>query len=80
MVRGGPPRELPRLPRTLINCPWCTGLWFALVVVFAYHATPIAWYAILVLALASAASFLQLLANLVGWHAEAKKLEVQSRQ
>jgi len=50
------------------------------VVVFAYHATPIAWYAILVLALASAASFLQLLANLVGWHAEAKKLEVQSRQ
>src|SRR3989344_7687284 len=52
---------------TLINCPWCTGLWFALVVVFAYFATPIAWYGILVLALASSASFLQLLAHLIGW-------------
>lgn len=63
---------------TLVNCPWCTGLWFALVVVFFYFATPAAWYAILVLALASIASFFQLLSNLIGWSAEAKKREAQS--
>ena len=76
---GADPRTFMGSLGTLINCPWCTGFWFALVVTFAYFATPIAWYAILVLALSSAASFIQLLANLIGWHAEAKKLEVQSR-
>jgi hypothetical protein len=54
-------------------------LWFALVAVFLYFATPIAWYGILVLAIASLASYLQLLGNLIGWHAEAKKLDVESR-
>ncbi len=61
----------------LINCPWCLGLWFSLVVVFCYFLAPAAWYAILVLAVASVASFIQLLANLIGWSAEAKKREVQ---
>lgn len=63
---------------TLINCPWCTGLWFSLVIVFFYFFSPVAWYAILVLALAALASFLQLLSNLIGWSAEAKKREAQS--
>lgn len=65
---------------TLINCPWCTGLWFSLVVVFLYFATPIAWYAILVLALSTLASFIQILANLVGWSAELKKKQVKALQ
>lgn len=62
---------------TLINCPWCTGLWFALVVFFFYFLTPYAWYVILVLALSALASFFQILANFVGWSAEAKKRESQ---
>ena len=61
----------------LINCPWCMGLWFSLIVVFFYFLTPVAWYAILVLALATVASFLQILTNLIGWSAEAKKREAQ---
>jgi hypothetical protein len=77
---GADPRSLMGSLGTLINCPWCTGLWFALVVGFAYFATPIAWYAILVLALSSSASFVQLIANLIGWHAEAKKLDVGRMQ
>ncbi len=60
---------------TLINCPWCMGLWFALVVVFFYFATPSAWYVILILALSAAASLVQLLANWLGWSAEVKKRE-----
>ena len=62
---------------TLLNCPWCVGLWYAFVVVFFYYATPYAWPVILVLALAGAASFIQIFANLLGWVAEHKKLTVQ---
>lgn len=63
----------------LVNCPWCIGLWFSFLVVFAYFATPYAWPLILILALASIASFFQILTNLIGWHAEGKKNQVQGR-
>jgi hypothetical protein len=66
--------------RQLVNCPWCTGLWFAFFVPFFYFATPYAWFIIFVLALAAVGSFLQILANLVGWYAEGKKLEVLARE
>ena len=60
----------------LLMCPWCTGLWFSFLVVFFAYATPIAWPIILILALASLATFIQIVTNLIGWHAEGKKLEV----
>jgi len=60
----------------LINCPWCTGLWFSFFVVFFYFASAIAWPIILILALAGIATFFQVLSNLVGWHAEGKKRQV----
>ena len=75
---GAEPTSLRGTLATLINCPWCTGLWFSLFIVFAYFLTPIAWYAIAVLAFSAAASFLQLFANLIGWGAEVKKREAQS--
>lgn len=74
---GADPSSLRGTLGTLINCPWCTGLWFSLVIVFFYFLTPASWYAILVLALAAVASFLQLLSNLIGWSAEVKKRESQ---
>jgi hypothetical protein len=61
----------------LLNCPWCTGLWFSFIIVFFYFATPYAWPLILILGLGAAASFLQVFANLIGWHAEGKKRQVQ---
>lgn len=73
---GANPDSLRGTLGSLLNCPWCTGLWFTLVVVFFYFATPAAWYAILLLALAALGSFFQILANWVGWSAEAKKREV----
>lgn len=60
----------------LLNCPWCTALWFSFFVLFAYYATPLAWPVILILALAGVASFFQVLSNLIGWSAEGKKREV----
>ncbi len=72
---GRDPRSFLGTLGALINCPWCSGLWFASTIVLFYFATPIAWYAIFILALSSAASFLQILSNFVGWSAEAKKRE-----
>lgn len=60
---------------TLLSCPWCTGLWFAYFTLFFYLATPYAWPVILFLALAAVGSFLQVVANLVGWSAEYKKAQ-----
>lgn len=61
---------------TLVNCPWCAGLWISAGIVFFYYASPFAWPVILILALAGVASFMQLLANLVGWYAEGEKQNV----
>jgi hypothetical protein len=60
----------------LLNCPWCTGLWFSGFVVFFFFATPFAWPIILILALAGVASFIQIASNLTGWSAELKKRTV----
>ena len=60
----------------LVACPWCTGLWFSFFVVFAYYFTVLAGPIILIIALAGVASLFQVLANLIGWHAEGKKRQV----
>ncbi|MES2225994.1 MAG: DUF1360 domain-containing protein [Patescibacteria group bacterium] len=62
----------------LLACPWCTGLWFGFVMVFFYFASIYSWPVILILSVASVASLLQVLANWIGWSAEAKKMEVQN--
>lgn len=74
---GADPESFRGTLGALIHCPWCTGLWFALVVAFFYFATPVAWYVIFVLALSLVATFLQLLANFIGWSVEVKKHEAQ---
>lgn len=73
---GAEPHTFRGTLNTLINCPWCIGLWFSFLVVFFYFATIYAWPVILILALGAVASFLQILSNLVGWSAEAKKRSV----
>lgn len=62
--------------KTLVNCPWCVGLWFALIVATAYFVWPLSWFFIFVLALGGVATLVQLLANLLGWSAEYKKQKV----
>ena len=78
---AGAPRETFRgTLGALLNCPWCTGLWFSFFVVFAYFATPYAYPIILVLALAGIASFFQVISNLIGWHAAGQTRGVQGRR
>ena len=63
----------------LLCCPWCFGIWSALVVSFFYFLTPLSWFFILALALSGIASFLQILINMIGWKAEQLKREVQGK-
>ena len=54
----------------LLSCPWSFGLWTGAVVAFFYLLTPYAVFPVLLLALSAVATFLQLLANLVGQKTE----------
>ncbi|HWH16598.1 MAG TPA: DUF1360 domain-containing protein [Candidatus Paceibacterota bacterium] len=65
----------------LLTCPWCTGVWFAFLVYLAYAVAPLAMIPLaIILSISAIASFLQLLSNLVGWSAEAKKREAKGRE
>ena len=78
--KGSEPHTLAGTLNTLLNCPWCTGLWFALMVVFFYFLTPFTWPVLLILGISAVGSFFQVLSNLVGWSAEVKKLEAHKLQ
>ena len=64
----------------LLQCPWCIGIWSALIVVFFYFVFPWAWSVIFFLALAGAGTLLQLWANSLGWHAENLKLDAHAKE
>ncbi|HET9641413.1 MAG TPA: DUF1360 domain-containing protein [Candidatus Paceibacterota bacterium] len=74
---GAHPESFMGTLGALLDCPWCTGLWFAAFTVFLYFAWDGAWYFILILAIGAVASFFQVLSNLIGWHAEYKKRETE---
>ncbi|MDB5195072.1 MAG: sporulation protein [Parcubacteria group bacterium] len=77
---GARPESLRGTLHTLLNCPWCTGLWFGATVMFFYFLTPYTWPVVVVLAIAALGSFFQILSNLVGWSAEYKKTQTQLLQ
>lgn len=70
---NGPRRTLA----DLLSCPWCFGIWATAMISFFYLLTPYAMFPILVLALSGVATFLQLLANFIGWKAELAKVDVE---
>lgn len=47
----------------LLSCPWCTGIWMSLVVIFIYSAIPYSWIFLLILALAGTGSIIQIIIN-----------------
>lgn len=71
---GGPRRTLA----DLLSCPWCFGVWATSTVVFFYLLTPLAYVPVLILALSSVASMLQITANMIGSKAEQIKKEVEA--
>ncbi len=51
---------------SLINCPWCTGIWFGLLVTFLFFLTPLAHFFILAVAISGLATFLQIVIWKIG--------------
>jgi uncharacterized membrane protein len=45
---------------SLINCPWCTGIWAGLLVTFIFFLSPLSHFFILALAISGLASFVQI--------------------
>lgn len=50
----------------LVNCPWCTGVWMSLLVVFLFYALPGFRTFLLIMALAGAGTFIQILVWKIG--------------
>ncbi len=74
MIARSLPLDGPRRTAAdLLACPWCTGVWFAMLISFFYFLTPYSWYVILILAISGVATMVQLFANMIGWRAERLK-------
>lgn len=80
LIRVKAPRGPRRTVTELLDCPWCTGVWIALFVVFFYFYTPYARFVVIMLAVAGVASFIQITANAIGWTAERKKQKVLAKE
>ncbi len=63
----------------LMSCPWCTGIYTSILVVFLYFISPVWWFVILIFALSGMATFLQLVINLVGTKYELADLELDEK-
>ncbi len=77
LMRREPSQGPRKTVSTLLGCPWCFALWAGFVTSFVYFLTPHAWFFIFVLAVAGIATLVQLLANLLGWSAEHKKITTE---
>jgi hypothetical protein len=63
---------------TLISCPWCFGIWAALLIIVIKFLVPFGEVIILLLSIATLASILQISVNFIGWSAEHKKQQTQN--
>ena len=62
----------------LLNCPWCTGMWVTLVLTFLFFLTPLAWYFVLLLALAGAGTLVHVVAEILNTYSKnLKELNAQ---
>lgn len=50
----------------LFDCPWCIGVWMAATITFLYLLTSYMIFPVALLAISAVATFMQLVANLVG--------------
>lgn len=72
-----PQKGIRRTLADLLSCPWCFGMWAGAVVVFFFLLSPLSYYVIIFFAIAGAATLIQILGNLIGWHAEKAKQDVE---
>ena len=57
----------------LFNCPWCVGVWAALITLITYILFPFGKFLIVVLAISALSSFFHLIITWLGWLIDEKK-------
>jgi hypothetical protein len=76
MIERSKPTQGPkRALSDLFGCPWCMGMWVSFFVIVFYFAFPESRFLVLILALAGAASALQIIMNGIGAKAELYRKE-----
>jgi hypothetical protein len=68
-------QPLSRTIYELLICPWCTGIWAALVTLPLFYFFSFGWLSILLLAIAGLASSMQIITNSIIRYAEKSILE-----
>jgi len=63
--------------KEIITCPWCAGVWVALVVVILYYLVPFGDVFIYLLVISGIASFLVVVVNYIGLSTEEKQHKVK---
>ncbi|MBN2610960.1 MAG: DUF1360 domain-containing protein [Bacteroidales bacterium] len=66
--------------RYIITCPWCAGVWVTLVIAVLYFLVPYGVFLVYILAISGVASFIVLLANLLGLKIEEKQSAVHPKK
>jgi hypothetical protein len=65
--------------KEIITCPWCAGVWVALVIVTIWFLVPFGQLFILLLAISGVASFVVILVNYVGLSTEEKQFDMREK-
>jgi hypothetical protein len=65
---------------TIMTCPWCAGIWIALLNIPIFYLVPFGDLFIYVMSIAGISTFLQLGSNIAGLVAENKQMEVRERR
>lgn len=65
--------------KEIITCPWCAGVWVALVVVAIYFLVPFGKLFTILLSISGVASFVVILVNYVGLSTEEKQFDMKEK-
>ena len=63
--------------REIITCPWCAGVWAALIIIAIYYFVPFGQILIILFAISGVASFIVILVNCFGLTTEEKQHRVK---
>jgi hypothetical protein len=65
---------------SIVTCPWCVGVWIALLNVVIFYIVPFGGLFIYVMSIAGIATFFQIGVNIVGMAAEEKQMDVKEKR
>ena len=65
--------------KEIITCPWCAGVWVALIIVAIWFFVPFGQLFIILLAISGVASFIVILVNFYGLQTEEKQFDIREK-